>query len=38
MLREPLADIYLVESYKEHNYEFTDRTMGDESSMGLNMM
>ena len=31
MLKKPLADIYIVESYKEYNYENTDRSMGDES-------
>jgi len=31
VLKKPLADIYIVESYKEYNYENTDRSMSNES-------
>ena len=41
-LKKSLTDVYIVESYKEFNYQNTDRSMGDERtsniSMGLSLM
>jgi len=31
--RKPLVDIYLVESYKEYNYENTDRSYKEDESI-----
>ena len=37
-LRKPIADIYLVESYKQFNYENTDRSMGIQPALGYSLM
>jgi len=39
-LKKPIADIYIVESYKEYNYANTDRSMANESeaTMGYSII